>query len=106
SDGPYLWAAFFAPARVRGVILQGDFLVDHLDQGVQGDRILGVFLCQLQESQRELVHSRQDLVALFVSLRSRVNVLRRSLVFLEKRLVLLGRRMLTRILGRRRRHAK
>src|SRR4051812_12556781 len=89
-DGPGS-RAVLAPARVRGVVLQPDLLVDHLDQGVERDRVPGVCLGQLQDTRRELVDTRGDLLSLRVG-RGLVEAVRRLVELLEERLVLLYRR--------------
>src|SRR5205823_4812229 len=88
------------PSRVSVVVHHPD----RLDQGVHGDRVRGVFLGQLQESQREVVaepvHASDDLLSFLVGPGSPA---RGSLVFLEKRVVLLrgrGRLVLVFVLTR------
>src|SRR5262245_27567052 len=84
--------AVLAPAWVRAVVVQPVLLRDHLGQRVQRYRIFGIFLNQLQESQRQIFNSLDYLLSLLLGRGVPIRV--RSFVeFLENRLVLLRRRL-------------
>jgi hypothetical protein len=90
SDGAGL-RAVLAPACVRGVGVQPVLLRDHLNEGIQRNRVLRIILSQVQESPGELLHPRDALVSLLVG-RDLPESVRRIVEFLEQRLVLLCRR--------------
>src|SRR5262245_66190802 len=58
--------AVLAPAWVLAVVVQPVLLRDHLGQRVQRYRIFGVFLDQLQESQRQIFNSLDYLLSLIL----------------------------------------
>src|SRR5262249_5278655 len=57
-QGPVAWAAFAAGRKGRAIHHR-----KRLDQRIQRDRVLRVFLSQLQELQGELLETRQNLLA-------------------------------------------